>query len=42
VTDHRVNLTIKRLDRIVEGELDEFTEALAAADRSRALEAATA
>ena len=42
VTDHRVNLTIKRLDRIVEGELDEFTEALAAADRRRALEAATA
>src|SRR6476660_7172444 len=30
VTDHRVNLTIKRLDRIVEGDLDEFTEALAA------------
>jgi peptide chain release factor 1 len=42
VTDHRVNLTIKRLDRIVEGELDEFTEALAAEDRRRALEAATA
>jgi peptide chain release factor 1 len=42
VTDHRVNLTIKRLDRIVEGELDEFTEALAAEERRSALEAAAA
>jgi peptide chain release factor 1 len=42
VTDHRVNLTIKRLDRIVEGELHEFTEALAAEDRRRALESAAA
>jgi peptide chain release factor 1 len=42
VTDHRVNLTIKRLDRIVEGELDEFTEALAAEERRRALESAAA
>jgi peptide chain release factor 1 len=42
VTDHRVNLTIKRLDRIVEGELDEFTEALLAEERRRALEAAAA
>jgi peptide chain release factor 1 len=40
VTDHRVSLTIKRLDRIVEGELDELTEALTAEDRRRALEAA--
>jgi peptide chain release factor 1 len=42
VTDHRVNLTIKRLDRIVEGELDEFTGALAAEERRQALEAAAA
>ena len=42
VTDHRVNLTVKRLDRIVEGDLDEFTEALAAEDRRRALEGAAA
>jgi peptide chain release factor 1 len=42
VTDHRVNLTVKRLDRIVEGDLDEFTEALAAEERRRALEAAAA
>ncbi|MGB2874604.1 MAG: peptide chain release factor 1 [Gaiellaceae bacterium] len=38
VTDHRVHLTVHRLDRILEGELDEFTEALAAEDRRRALE----
>src|SRR6186997_318747 len=42
ITDHRVNLTIKRLDRIVEGDLDEFTEALAAEERRQALEAAAA
>jgi peptide chain release factor 1 len=42
VTDHRVNLTIKRLDRIVEGDLDEFTEALGAEERRQALEAAAA
>ena len=42
VTDHRVNLTVKRLDRIVEGDLEEFTEALAAEDRRRALEGAAA
>jgi peptide chain release factor 1 len=38
VTDHRVHLTVHRLDKILEGELDEFTEALAAEDRRRALE----
>src|ERR671936_174078 len=42
VTDHRVNLTIKRLDRIVQGELDEFTDALAAEERRRSLDAAAA
>ena len=40
VTDHRVHLTVHRLDKILEGELDEFTEALAAEDRRRALETA--
>jgi len=41
VTDHRVHLTQHKLDKIVkEGELDEFTEALAAEDRRRALETA--
>jgi peptide chain release factor 1 len=39
VTDHRVKVTSHQLDRVLEGELDEFTEALAAEDRRRALEA---
>jgi peptide chain release factor 1 len=38
VTDHRIGLTIKRLDRIVDGELGEFTDALADEERRRALE----
>src|SRR3954466_7793776 len=42
LTDHRVHLTVHRLDRILEGELDEFTEALAAEDRRRALEPTSA
>ena len=42
VTDHRVHLTVHRLDKILEGELDEFTDALAADDRRRALETASA
>jgi protein subunit release factor A len=33
---------VHRLDKILEGELDEFTEALAAEDRRRALETSTA
>jgi peptide chain release factor 1 len=40
VTDHRIGLTIKRLDRIVGGELDDFTEALSAEERRRSLDAA--
>jgi peptide chain release factor 1 len=42
VTDHRIGLTIKRLDRIVDGEADELTDALADEERRRALETATA
>jgi peptide chain release factor 1 len=42
LTDHRVPVTVHRLDKILEGELDEFTEALAAEDRRRALETSTA
>ena len=38
LTDHRVHLTVHRLDKILEGELDEFSEALTAEDRRRALE----
>ena len=38
VTDHRVHRTIHSLDKVLEGDLEEFTEALAAEDRRRALE----
>src|ERR671931_215821 len=38
VTDHRTKMTQHRLDGILDGELDDFTEALAAEERSRALE----
>jgi peptide chain release factor 1 len=40
VTDHRVKLTVHNLDRVLEGELDEFTEALQAEERRQALETA--
>jgi peptide chain release factor 1 len=38
VTDHRIKLTVHRLDSVLEGDLGEFTEALASEDRRRALE----
>jgi peptide chain release factor 1 len=38
VTDHRIHLTVHRLERVLEGELDEFTEALTDEARRRALE----
>ena len=38
VTDHRVHVTVHALEKVLGGELDEFTEALAAEDRRRALE----
>jgi peptide chain release factor 1 len=37
LTDHRVKLTVHQLDRILEGDLDAFTEALASEERRRAL-----
>jgi peptide chain release factor 1 len=37
LTDHRVKLTVHQLDRILEGELDDFTEALTDDERRRAL-----
>jgi peptide chain release factor 1 len=40
LTDHRIKLTVHRLDRILEGELDEFTGALQAEARRQALAAA--
>jgi peptide chain release factor 1 len=41
VTDHRIGLTIRRLDQILEGDLDPFVEALAAHDQAEKLAAAT-
>ena len=40
VTDHRIKLTVHQLDRVLQGELDELTEGLAAEERRHALEAA--
>jgi peptide chain release factor 1 len=37
LTDHRIKLTVHQLDRILQGELDEFTAALTTEDRRRAL-----
>ncbi|HZD66332.1 MAG TPA: peptide chain release factor 1 [Acidimicrobiales bacterium] len=39
VTDHRVHLTLHRLDQVLAGDLDEISDALIALDRSRLLEA---
>jgi peptide chain release factor 1 len=38
VTDHRVKVTTHQLDRVLEGALEEFTEALAAEERRSAFE----
>jgi peptide chain release factor 1 len=40
VTDHRIGLTLHRLDAVMAGDLDEFIDSLGAADRERALETA--
>lgn len=40
VTDHRIGLTSHRLEAVLQGELDEFTEALEAQDRAEQLAAA--
>jgi peptide chain release factor 1 len=42
VTDHRIKLTAHRLDQVLQGDLEEFTEAITAEDRRRALETASA
>jgi peptide chain release factor 1 len=39
LTDHRVGLTLRRLEEVMEGDLDELLDALAAADQARQLEA---
>ncbi len=38
VTDHRINLTLYKLDKVLEGELDNFVEQLKIADRNFKLE----
>ncbi|HET9286313.1 MAG TPA: peptide chain release factor 1 [Gaiella sp.] len=40
LTDHRIKQTVHRLDQILDGDLQEFTDALQAEERRRALEAA--
>ncbi|MCY3663241.1 MAG: peptide chain release factor 1 [bacterium] len=40
VTDHRIGLTLYKLDRVLAGDLDEIIEALARHDREQALAAA--
>jgi peptide chain release factor 1 len=40
VTDHRIKVTVHQLDRVLDGELDELTDALVSEERRRALEAA--
>ena len=42
VTDHRIKLTVHRLDQVLEGELGDFTEALRAEEQRQALAAASA
>ncbi len=37
VTDHRIGLTVKRLDSVLEGDLDEFVDALTAAEQAERL-----
>ena len=37
LTDHRINLTLYKLDRILEGDLDELIDALITADQAERL-----
>ena len=38
MTDHRINLTLYKLDEILEGDLDELIKALKSADEEKKLE----
>jgi peptide chain release factor 1 len=38
VTDHRIGLTLHRLPAVLEGDLDELIDALAAAEHAERLE----
>ena len=42
VSDHRINLTLYKIDRVMQGELDEFIDALTAEDQAARLAAAEA
>lgn len=42
VTDHRIELTLYKLDQVMEGKIDELIEALAAADQAEQLAALSA
>jgi peptide chain release factor 1 len=42
VTDHRIKLTLHRLDHVLDGELSELTEGLRAEEQRQALAAASA
>jgi peptide chain release factor 1 len=37
VTDHRINLTLYRLEAVMDGDLDEITQALVASDQAEQL-----
>ena len=37
ITDHRINLTLHKLDRVLEGDLDELVDALSSEDQARRL-----
>ena len=39
VTDHRINMTLYRLDAFMEGDMDELLDALSDADRQARVEA---
>ena len=41
VTDHRIKLTLYKIDAVMDGELDEIIDALIAADRAAALASET-
>ena len=40
VTDHRIGLTIQKLDQILQGKLDDFINALVMEDQAQKMEAA--
>ena len=40
LTDHRINLTVYSLDKVMEGDLDEILDALSAYDQTERLKSA--